>query len=184
MRRGVPVLLALGFALAACGGGGGGGPSTPPPPQQSLVFTPAGTPEVNTIHLDAAAASTPDRLVLEVRANEVDDLFGLGFDLLYPTSFLAFDAQATDEGDFLDEPGVRTELIVDEGPGGRLLIGYSRLGDDEPGASGSGLLLTLEFATTASGQGDFTIENELAIDGAGARRFDYLWLAGNLRVTK
>jgi hypothetical protein len=185
--RGKGVVATLCAALvAACGGGGGGGGggTVPPPPSQSLVFTLAGQPGVNTIYLDAADASTPDRLVLEVRANEVDDLFGVALDLLFPSAFLEWDRGAERKGDLLEEEGVGTTLIVDRDGTGRLIIGYSRLGDDVPGVAGSGLLFTIEFRTTASGQGDLTIERQFAVDGAGVRRYDYAWLAGNLRVVK
>ncbi len=185
MRRTGLVATLCGWLLAACGGGGGGGGGTaPPPPTQGLVFTLAGQPGANTIHLDAASSSTADRLVLEVRANEVEDLFGVAFDLIFPSGFLDWDAGAVDKGGFLESEGVRTSLVVEPDGPGRLIVGYSRLGDDEPGVAGSGLLLTLEFATTASGEDDLVFEREFAVDGAGVRRYDTTWLAGNLRVVK
>ncbi len=183
-RRGWVAAFAAAWVAACGGGGGGGGGTAPPPPAQSLVFTLAGQPGANTIYLDAAATSNVDRLVLEVRANEVDDLFGVAFDLVFPSAFLDWDQGAVSEGDFLDTAGVGTSLIVEPDGAGRLLVGYSRLGDEVPGVAGSGLLLTLEFRTTASGQDDLVIERPFAVDGSGARRFDYTWLAGSLRVVK
>lgn len=186
MRGGRAVATLAAALVAACGGGGGGGGggTVPPPPSQSLVFTLAGQPGVNTIYLDAADSSTPDRLVLEVRASEVEDLFGVALDLVFPSTFLDWDRGAERKGDFLEEDGVPTSLIVDRDGSGRLLIGYSRLGDDVPGVAGSGLLFTIEFRTTASGEDDLVIERQFAVDGNGVRRYDYTWLAGHLRVVK
>jgi hypothetical protein len=179
------VAAAAALALAACGGGGGGGGgTTPPPPAQSLVFTPAGQPTAKTIYLDAAATSTVDRLVLEVRANEADDLFGVSFDLVFPDGLLDWDRDAVAEGDFLGADGVDTSLIAERDGPGRLLLAYSRLGDDAGGVSGSGLLFTLEFRTAASGQSALTIELPFVVDGTGGRRFDYTWLAGTLSIVK
>jgi hypothetical protein len=179
------VLAVLVLAAPGCGGGGGGGGPTgpPPPPPQSLTFTPAATAGINTIFLRTGPGTDFNNLVLQVRANEVDDLYGVAFDLVYPAELLSFRANRTDEGRFLRGPGVGTSLVVEEAAG-RLLISYTRLGADAGGESGSGVLFTVEFATTSSGQGALELASTLAYDGSGARRFDYDWVGGSLVVQK
>lgn len=182
-------LLAASMVLAllapGCGGGGGGGGPTgpPPPPPQSLTFTPAGAPGATTVFLDTGPGTDVNTLVLQVRVNEADDLYGVGFDLVFPSELLSFRRNRTEEGRFLRGAGVNTSLVVSE-ENGRLLVSYTRLGPGAGGASGSGLLFSLEFGTTASGQGQLAIENALAYDGSGARRFDYQWLGGSVVVNK
>lgn len=179
-------LIALALLAPGCGGGGGGGggpTGPPPPPPQSLTFTPAGMPDVNTVYLDTGGGTDFNTLVLQVRANEVEDLYGVSFDLVFPSQFLSYRANKTDEGRFLRGPGVKTSLVVNE-QNGRLLISYTRLGADAGGETGSGLLFTLEFGTTASGQSELALENTLAYDGQGARRFDFGWVGGSLVVQK
>lgn len=186
-RRGIhSSLIVLALLAPGCGGGGGGGGGPvgpPPPPPRSLTFTPASAPEVDTIFLDTGGGTDVDTLVLQVRANEVEDLYGVSFDLVFPSQLLSFRPNRTDEGRFLRGPGIDTSLVVEERDG-RLLISYTRLGAGTPGESGSGLLFSLELGTTASGQGDLTLEKTLAYDGQGARRFDYSWVGGSLVVQK
>jgi len=178
-------LITLAVLAPGCGGGGGGsGPvGPPPPPPQSLTFTPAGVPGAMTVFLDTGAGTDVNTLVLQVRVNEADDLYGVTFDLVFPSQLLSFRPNRTDEGRFLRGPGVRTSLVVRE-QNGRLLISYTRLGAGAGGESGSGLLFSLEFGTTASGDGTLGLESTLAYDGNGARRFDYDWLGGSVVVRK
>lgn len=187
LRRGVlSSLIALAVLAPGCGGGGGGGGGPvgpPPPPPQSLTFTPAGAPGPMTVFLDPGPGTDVNKLVLQVRVHEADDLYGVGLDLAFPSQFLSFRPGRTEEGRFLRGPGVNTSLVVTERDG-RLLIAYTRLGAGAGGESGSGLLFSLEFGTTASGQGELALENTLAYDGSGARRFDYDWLGGSVVVSK
>ena len=125
-------------------------------------------------------------MVIEVRVTEAESpgVFGVGFDLVYPESFLNFDAASPAEGGFLGEDGADTSLVVDRVDPGRLIVSMTRLGDTTGGVDGSGVLLTLDFLTASSGSGAFEIENALLVDGAGARRFDYEFIGGNLSVQK
>jgi hypothetical protein len=168
------LLLPFLLALACGGGGGGGGPTepTPPPVTRGIVFTPASG---GAISLAASAATTTTTLFLEVRANAVSDLYGAAFDLRYPNTVLRF-VRAT-PGPFL--AGASLQAI--ESPTGTVVIGISKLGS-VPGATGSGVLMTLELQATATGDGTFSFINNTAID-SGARPLGLTWSAGTVRVT-
>ncbi|HVT59250.1 MAG TPA: cohesin domain-containing protein [Thermoanaerobaculia bacterium] len=171
------MLLAL---LAACGGGGGGSPTGPPPPPSSIVFTPA-TGGAAGISLAAGSSSDPTTLVLEVRANGLSDLYGIAFNLSYPTAVLHFAGGS--EGSLLNAGGtVATSLQVAEAPPGNLIVGLSRLGV-VAGTSGSGVLLTLRFTGVASGSGQFAFARNVAGDSSGAPIGSAAWTAGSVQVT-
>lgn len=182
------LLLASVFALAAaCGGGGGGGGSSPveptpmpsptptPSPGPSIVFTPQGGGSPG-ISLAAGAASTASTLFLEVRANQVTDLYGVAFDLGYPAGQLQF-VRAT-QGPLL----AGGTLQVSSTAAGNLVIGLSNLGP-VPGANGSGLLMTLELRATGAGQGVFTFSRNVAANSGGQAINGLSWAAGTVLVT-
>jgi hypothetical protein len=174
-RRTLPVLLLL--VLAACGGGGGGssGPTEPPPPARGIVFTPASSGAAG-ITLTAGTAPDTSTLILEVRANSVTDLYGVAFDLKYPNTVLRY-VSAT-QGTFL--PGATFQAV--EGPAGTLVVGLSKLGA-VAGTSGSGVLLTLQFQSVASGTGTFSFTNNQAIDSTFTNLTGLSWSAGTAAVT-
>lgn len=175
LRLALALLLVL---TAACGGGGGGGnpvEPTPPPPQQGITFTPQSA-GANSISLVAGAATNATTLFLEVRATSVTNLYGVAFDLRYPSSVLQF--VGADPGDFLGN----STLHAAEPTAGTLVVGMSRLGA-VPGASGSGLLMTLEFRATAAGQGSFTFAENSAVDASG-QPLSLTWAAGAVTVTR
>lgn len=173
------VLLA---AVTACGGGGGGGggPTQPPPPAAGITFTAGGNPGANSITLVQGAGTTATTLVLELRANEVQNLFGVAFDLVYPSSILRFSGAT--EGDFL-AGGTGTSFQGVESPTGNLIIGLSQLGSSQ-GVSGSGLLLSLQFTAAASGDGNFTFADNQAYFPNGTPQGGVAWQAGSVRVTR
>ena len=78
-----------------------------------------------------------------MRARQVPDLYGVAFDLEYPTA-LRFDAAT--EGTFLSA-GAMTSFQVASGQPGRLVVGLTRLGP-RPGVNGEGALLVLRFTAT------------------------------------
>lgn len=181
------LLLALILALTvACGGGGGGGGSpveptptptpnpTPTPGQPSIVFTPqgGGSPGISLV---VGAGSTATTLILEVRANQVTDLYGVAFDLSYPSNLLQH-VRST-QGPML--PG---GTFQGSSTPGNLVIGLSRLGS-VPGVSGSGLLLTFEFRATGAGQGAFAFSRNVAANSGGTAIGGLSWAAGTVRVT-
>jgi len=186
LRKGaLAVLAALALLALACGGGGGGGgptaptpTPTPTPTPASIVFTGQGTPGVNAIFLASGAATTATTLVLEVRANQVTDLYGVAFDLSYPSALLQF-SRAT-AGPLLGSSGSVQAVVSTPGT---LVVGGSHLGA-VPGATGSGVVLTLEFTATAAGQGSFTYARNSAFASTGQTLSGTSWLAGSVQVTR
>jgi len=170
------------LALAACGGGGGGGggptePTPPPPPPQSIVFTAQGTPGNNTVFLTAGAASTATTLVLEVRASQVTNLYGVAFDLSYPNAQLQF-VRAT-AGPLLAGGAVQAAPAGT----GSLVVGGTHLGN-VPGANGSGVIMTLELTAVAAGSGSFAFSRNTALNPSGDPLAGVAWLAGSVQVNR
>lgn len=180
-RRVQRLLAALLLALApACGGGGGGGGGTPTqPPQPSVVFQPAGAAGPGSVALGAGAGSGVSRFYLEVRANQVEELYGLAFDLAFPAAQLRFE-RAT-EGAVLGADGAGTTLQVAEAGAGRLVVGLSRLGA-VAGVTATGTLLTLEFVPVASGSGTLAFSANAAFDADAAVLPGVAWQAGSVEV--
>jgi hypothetical protein len=178
---GLALLLALGaFGLAGCGGGGGGGSSTPvepPPPTAGFVFTPQGAPAVNSLYLANGAATTATTLVLELRANQVTDLYGVAYNFTYPATQLQFTRVTA--GPLLNGGAVQAAVSSP----GTLIIGGTHLGVT-PGATGSGVVMTIEFSALASGSGSFAFARNSALDSTGAAIPGLTWLAGSVTVTK
>jgi len=180
------VSLVLAAALqAGCGGGGGrsgGGPTVPPTPTPvaaAISFTSSGAGGVNSLALTRVSGDA-NTLVLSVEATSVTDLYGVAFDLVYPSAVLAFDDAV--EGSFLDQSGsVDTTLQVAENPDGTLVVGLSRLGQ-VAGRTGTGSLLRFEFARRAAGSGDLRFEDNQAFNAAGAPIAGVQWSAGRVTV--
>lgn len=176
---------AIGWLAAACGGGGGGGPTAPPPPPPPppvpVSFSATGTPGDMTIHLTKADGTADEVLRLEVRASEVAALYGLGFDLTYPTNLLDYRGGSQAEGGFLSADGSRTEILARQMTDGTIIVGLSRLGD-VGGVEGSGLLLTLDFTAVSNGTGSFAYVANGAFDDGGDRLQETVWQAGDVTV--
>jgi hypothetical protein len=174
-------LLAL--ALAACGGGGGGGggPTAPtpppPPPPPGIVFTAAGSAGANSLFLASGAGTTANTLILELRASQVSDLYGVAFDLSYPGAQLQFTRVTA--GPLLANGSAQA---VTAAPG-TLVVGGTHLGA-VAGASGSGVVLTLEFTALAAGGGSFVFSRNSALDSDGDIIPNVSWLAGSVQVTR
>lgn len=172
-----PVMPVLAFMLmAGCGGGGGGGPTEPGP---GITFSaPAAT--ANSLSLRRGTGSSATVLVVEVVATQVTDLYGVAFDLRYPTAVLSY--AGITEGTFLDEEGsVATTLQVAETPPGNLVIGTSRLGD-VGSVTGTGVVVALEFRAQAAGSGAFSFDRNEALDITGNAQPDVTWTAGTVEV--
>jgi hypothetical protein len=174
-------LLLFVLVFAACGGGGGGGGSTgptqPPPPTPGIVFTAAGAPPANSLYLASGTGSTATTLILEVRANQVTDLYGVAFDLAYPSAQLQF-TRAT-AGPLLSNGSV--QAVVSSA--GTLIVGGTHLGTT-PGASGSGVVMTLEFSAAGAGTGSFAFSRNSALDSTGKPVAGISWVAGSVTVTR
>jgi hypothetical protein len=110
----------------------------------------------------------------------VTDLYGVAFDLTFPSATVSF-AGAT-EGTFLDQNGsVDTSLQVAESPSGTLVVGLSRLGA-VPGRTGTGSLLRLELHRVAAGAGDLVFAKNQAFNANGAAIPGVVWSAGRITV--
>ena len=184
MRKLLALLLVLPLLLLlACGGGGGGGPTEPPPPpppppppQPAIVVTSAAPPAVG-VSIASGAATTQSTLILEIRANSVTDLYGVAFDLRYPSNLLQL-VQAS-SGTFL---GNATLQSAPGSSAGVLVVGLSKLGSTS-GSNGSGVLMTLEFRSIAAGMGTFTFEQNSAVSSSGQPITNFGWSAGTVQVT-
>ena len=175
---------------AACGGGGGGGGGggTPPPTQPlpptgpGVNFSPAGSPGTNTVYLAQASSTDPNILNLEIRANQVTNLYGVSFDLIFPNNLLQWSSGTTREGSFLSSNGtVLTELLISNQPPGTLVIGHSRLGA-VGGVGGTGMLFSLRFVGVSDGQGTFQILNGTGFDSQGNAIPGFVFLGGAVSV--
>lgn len=170
------LVLSLSVACGGGGGGGGGGPTTPPPPP-GISFTPAQPATADSLYLTQGAQTNVNRLFLEVRVNDVDELYGVAFDLVYPSQVLAF-VRAKEESFFKGN----TSLLAEEKALGRVIIGHTNLGADEP-ESGSGLLMTLEFTPLSNGSGPMSFDNEQAF-GRGSLPKTIEFIAGTVSVQR
>ena len=174
------VFLAL--ALASCGGGGGGGggptePTPPPVPTPGIVFTAQGSATANSISLASGTGTTANTLVLEVRATQVTDLYGVAFDLTYPSAALQFSRAVI--GPLLAGGSVQAVASTP----GTLVVGGTHLGN-VAGATGSGVVMTLEFTAVAAGQGSFAYSRNSAFDSAGRAMTGVTWVAGSVQVVR
>lgn len=179
-RRSFLVLLTtLVAGSLACGGSSNSGGGGPTQPQSGITFSEDGSPGANTVFMtDAPSAATT--LTLEIRANQMDHVRGFGFDVVYPTNLLTF--QSATQGDFLGEADV-VDLLTSERTPGTVIVGITRFGSNRTAVSGSGLVVTLNFASVGSGSGQIEFENEQAF-----REFSSLthadWLGGTVSVTQ
>ena len=154
-------------------------PPTPVPPAP-IAFTPQGTGGSETLALTEGAATGRDSLFLSLEATAVDDLYGIAFDLIFPSDLLNFTGAT--EGQFLSEEGrIETTLQFTESPAGTLIVGLSRLGQIA-GRSGTGSVLTLEFSRAQAGQGTFSFANNQGFDATGANIAALQWSAGTVNV--
>lgn len=174
----IAILLVL--TLAGCGGGGGGGggsPVDPPPIQPGITFTGQGGSASNSIVLGSGPGTGGNTLALEVRAQNVDDLYGVAFDLRFPAAVLQY-VRAT-PGPLLEGGSVQAAVSAS----GNLVVGASRLGE-VPGVDGSGVLLTLEFNAIAAGEGALSFARNSAFDSDGRPITGITWSAGSVRVIR
>jgi hypothetical protein len=174
-------LLAVAAALgAACGGGGGGGGGGGPvePPTASLTFTPAQNQPNNSLALVRSNGNDPNTMVLDLRAQQVADLYGVAFDLTFPAN-LRYDSAS--EGTFLSAGGATTSLQVSEA-NNRLTVGLTRLGGLN-GVSGDGALVSLRFSAVAAGSGSLAFVGPNAYN-ANSSAYTVQWVGGAVAVVR
>ena len=177
------LVVAVVFSSIGCGGGGGGGggPTEPPPPSSGVTFTAAGPAGANSIYLAQGTNTAANRFVLDVKASQVDDLYGVSFNLEFPDARLRWVPGGSQEGSFLSSSG-STDFIVEEDSPGVLIVGLSLLGD-VAGSSGSGTLLSLEFEPVSSGSGPMTMTRHDAINSTGDVKTLVEWIGGSVSVS-
>jgi len=177
------LVVAVVFGSIGCGGGGGGGggPTEPPPPSSGVTFTAAGPAGSNSIYLAQGTNTAANRFVLDVKASQVDDLYGVSFNLEFPDARLRWVPGGSQEGSFLSSSG-STDFIVEEDSPGVLIVGLSLLGD-VAGSSGSGTLLSLEFEPVSSGSGPMTMTRHDAINSTGDVKTLVEWIGGSVSVS-
>lgn len=178
------LVLATSFLLvlgaAACGGGGGGGggggPTTPNP---GITFTASNVtaPAVRLVR----TAGSGNMIELAVRADQIPPVYGLAFDLSFPSNVLRFDSFA--DGGLLGAGGAQTSLQVAENPAGTLVIGYSRLGAVGM-TGGSGDLVILRFTAAGTGSGSFSFSRNRLIDATGSEIRGPSWGGGSVQVAQ
>ena len=182
MRRlGLALTIGAALFIAACGGGGGGGggPTQPPPP--SVTFLPGGAAGSDSVSLQSGTVSLTT-LELNVTLQAVPGLYGLAFDLDFPSAALRF-AGAT-EGTALSSPGVSLLVQSSESSAGHLVVGISRTGNSGGVASASGIAMTLRFDVLAAGGGAIAFTRNHALDHAGAEVPGVTWIGGSVTVVR
>lgn len=182
LALGVVLLLGSGWVSTGCGGGGGGGgPTSPPPPSSGITFNSDSGGGSNSISLRSGGGSG-SLFILDVSASSVTDLYGVSFILHYPNDLLSYSRNSESEGTFLSESGtVATDLQASEREPGEVTVGISRLGEVE-GATGSGLLLSLEFTRRSAGTGRIDMMDHDALDSYGEVQVDVTWVSGSVTV--
>ncbi len=173
------LLLLLTVACGGGGGGGGGSPTepTPTPPPAAITFTPDGAPPPASVGLAAAASSTASSLFLELRATQATDLYGVAFDLTYPSGQLAYAGAVA--GPALQQATVQASVSTP----GTLVVGVSSLGQ-VPGLTGSGVLATLRFDAVAAGEGRFAFARNQAFRSNGQPVAGLSWIGGGVRIVR
>jgi hypothetical protein len=94
-----------------------------------------------------------DTVVASILIEEANDVGSVAFHLRYDNDVLRFLPPAI-EGPFMSEDGADTVFLAsDQGSGGELVVGLSRLGG--AGAHGTGVLATFEFEAIGPGLSEF-----------------------------
>jgi hypothetical protein len=141
------------------------------------VFTAQSAATANSVSLASGSGTTANTLILEVRATQVNDLYGVAFDLAYPSAVLQF-VRAT-PGPMLANGSVQAVAST----AGTLVVGGTHLGN-VAGANGSGVVMTLEFSAVAAGTGSFAFSRNAAFDSDGDTMPGISWIAGSVTVTR
>jgi hypothetical protein len=105
-------------------------------------------------------------VTIVVEIAEAHDVASVPFHLLFDPTVLQW--QGGREGAFLSSDGHETVLMIAPSrDGSRVVVGHSRL-DRESGASGQGLLCTLEFMAVGPGDGGLAIDRGAVVASSGA----------------
>jgi hypothetical protein len=175
------LVLLSGLTLACGGGGGGGGGPTAPPPPVPIVLTPSSGSATNSVSIAQGPGTSGSTLELEIRANSVQDLYGVAFDLEYPANLLR--PQGSIATSFLNSDGTQISFISGLERDGLMVVGYTRLGP-VAGVSGSGFLARIRFTAIATGSGSFRFARTSAFNSRGTAITDFTWSGGTVQVNQ
>ena len=125
----------------------------PPAPPVSVRLVPA-----------MATYAVGERVAAEVRIGDAANVGAVAFRLQYDRTVLEYVAGV--EGTFMNSDGSHTLFLATPGAGDEIVVGLSRLGGSQ-GASGSGLLLTVEFLAVGAGDAGFAFADGVVEDPRG-----------------
>ena len=157
------------MSLFACESGGGS-PTAPVSPVTTggVSFSPE-IANGDAIALRGSASGST--LEVEVYATGVEDLYGLGFELLFPADLLRYEGH---------DRGVLPGLEATEAAAGRILVGATHLGP-VAGLSGGGAIVFVRFTAIANGNGRLDFSGEEALDSFGDR-LGLNWHGGTVSI--
>jgi len=158
--------VALG--LAACDSGGGS-PTAPGSRAPRGISFLAGQVGDESIGLRGTALGAT--LELEIYAAGVQDLYGLGFELLFPANLLRYEGV---------DDSVFPSLEARESAPGRLVVGATHLGS-VAGLDGGGSVAIVRFTAFANGSGSLDFSAQEAFDRFGDR-LALNWVGGSVQV--
>lgn len=103
-------------------------------------------------------------IAIKINVNNVANLFGTAFDLVFDPDILSF--VSAQKGSFLEKDGASTVLLATVNPVNTLIIAYSRLAVSgaPTGVSGSDTLLNLTFKTKEQGVSNLVFQNNALCD--------------------
>lgn len=158
--------MALG--LVACDSGNGS-PTAPPSQAPRGVSFLAGQVGDESVGLRGTALGAT--LEVEIYAAGVQDLYGLGFELLFPANLLRYEGL---------EDGVFPSLEARESAPGQLVVGATHLGA-VAGLNGAGTVAVIRFTAFANGSGSLDFSAQEAFDRFGDR-LALTWVGGSVEV--
>ena len=173
-----PLFLIFFLLLAACGGGGGGGGAANPQTGITAGFLPANAnPPSNTVHLIQKSAQN-DLITLNVVVTSLAvPSAGAAFDVVFDPNLVNFIGSAP--GSFYETNGtVAYQAGLQAGSNNRLVVGITQQAG--PGASGSGVLIELQFKAVKIGSSSLDFNNNNLTDPSANLIPGLAWSGGAL----
>lgn len=175
------------FLTVGCGDSGTG-PLNPGGNSNVRFTSTPSSPAANSLSL-VQSSSSASVLTLNVVATEVNDFFGVGFDLVWNPDILTF--QSASRGSFLSADNNTVDFAamladIEPGPGetidpGRLTVGTTRL-FPAPGNNGSGVIATLTFGAGTTGSTGMSFEAFSGFNSSGGDVSGLNFAGGNATV--
>ena len=113
---------------------------------------------------DFTDVSVGDTVEVKVQVDDVEDLYGIALDVVYPSDVVRF--VSCEGGAFLGQDGLETNeaFALENGEEGRLVVGLSRIGATE-GVNGGGVVALCWFEVYADATpATLQIENPALLD--------------------